>query len=73
VSATAATGQVDELERYRRAVEDTMQQLDWCVGYLYGLGKRSESHQLAQNCRTIRANLLSREPQPVPAGDSSSR
>ena len=29
----------DEVERYRRASEDALQQLDWCIGYLHGSGK----------------------------------
>jgi hypothetical protein len=71
VSATARTAQADELERYRRAAEDTMQQLDWCIGYCYGIGKRAEAGVLARNRRMIRTQLLKREEQPVPAGNGT--
>jgi len=27
----------DELERWRRAAEDALQQLDWAIGYLHGI------------------------------------
>ena len=29
----------DETERYRRAAEDALQQLDWAIGYLHGIRK----------------------------------
>jgi hypothetical protein len=32
-----------EVERYRRASEDALQQLDWCIGYLHGSGKKGDS------------------------------
>jgi hypothetical protein len=38
----------DELERFRRAAEDALQQLDWCTGYLHGLHKPSEAGVLAR-------------------------
>jgi len=61
------TKDADELERYRRAAEDALQQLDWCIGYLHGIRKNAEARLLAQNRQTIRSHLLSREDQPVPA------
>ena len=30
----------DEVERYRRASEDALSQLDWCIGYMHGCGKK---------------------------------
>jgi len=56
----------DELERYRQAAEDALQQLDWCIGYLHGIRKNHEAKMLAGNRQTIRQNLLQREPEPVP-------
>jgi hypothetical protein len=29
----------NELERYRQASQDALQQLDWCIGYMCGSGK----------------------------------
>jgi hypothetical protein len=57
---------LDEMERYRQAAEDALQQLDWCIGYLHGIRKNSEARMLARNRQTIRQNLLNREPQPDP-------
>jgi hypothetical protein len=56
----------DELERWRRAAEDALQQLDWAIGYLHGIGKDSEARALAMNRRVIRQRLLKREAQPLP-------
>lgn len=58
--------QLDEMERYRRAAEDTMQQLDWCIGYLHGIRKNAEAQMLSRNRQVIRKNLLQRDPEPDP-------
>jgi len=57
----------EELERYRRAAEDALQQLDWCIGYLDGLRKVEISRALAKNRSYIRTALLDRPEQPDPA------
>ena len=57
----------EELERYRRAAEDALQQLDWCIGYLHGLRKVEISRALAKNRSYIRTALLDRPEQPNPA------
>ena len=57
----------EELERYRQAAEDALQQLDWCIGYLHGIRKVQISRALAQNRTHIRRQLLRRAEQPVPA------
>jgi hypothetical protein len=59
----------DELERWRRAAEDALQQLDWAIGYLYGVRKQPQARALAANRRTIRQRILERSAQPLP-GDS---
>jgi hypothetical protein len=56
----------DEAERYRRAAEDALQQLDWCIGYLHGIRKEKISRQLARNRSYIRQSLLKRSQQPLP-------
>ena len=60
----------DELERYRRAAEDALQQLDWCIGYLHGIRKVDISRALARNRAHIRTQLLRRPEQPVPAQET---
>jgi hypothetical protein len=51
----------DELERYRHAAEDALQQLDWCIGYLHGIKKVGISRALAKNRSQIRTELLRRQ------------
>jgi hypothetical protein len=57
----------DELERYRQAAEDALQQLDWCIGYLHGIRKLDVSRALAKNRSYIRSQLLKRPEEPLPA------
>jgi hypothetical protein len=59
--------QDDELRRYKRAAEDALQQLDWCIGYLHGLRKVKISRALAKNRSYIRTQLLQQAEQPSPA------
>ena len=55
-----------ELDRYRRAAEDALQQLDWCIGYLHGIQKAKISRQLARNRSYIRRSLMHEAHEPVP-------
>jgi hypothetical protein len=56
----------NDAERYRRAAEDALQQLDWCIGYLHGIRKVKISKALAQNRSVIRTSLMDRQEQPLP-------
>ena len=56
----------DEVDRYRQASEDALQQLDWCIGYMHGCGKGRVARALAHNRSYIRTDLLRRAEQPVP-------
>jgi hypothetical protein len=56
-----------EVERYRQAAEDALQQLDWCIGYLHGIRKLEVSRALARNRTYIRSQLLKRPEEPLPA------
>jgi hypothetical protein len=59
-----------ELERYRQAAEDALQQLDWCIGYLHGIKKVGISRALARNRSHIRTQLMKRPEQPVPVQET---
>src|SRR3954454_5631765 len=48
----------EQLERYRQAAEDALQQLDWCIGYLHGIRKLDISKALAKNRSQIRRHPL---------------
>jgi hypothetical protein len=63
-----ARSEVDgDVERYRRAAEDALQQLDWCIGYLHGIRKVGISRALARNRSLIRSHLLEAPEEPLPA------
>ena len=50
----------EEVERYRRATEAALQQLDWCIDHLHDGGKRQIARALASNHSQIRRQLLKR-------------
>jgi hypothetical protein len=56
----------EEADRYRRAAEDALQQLDWCIGYLHGIRKPKISTQLARNRSHIRRALMRQSHEPLP-------
>ncbi|WP_156027564.1 hypothetical protein [Candidatus Solirubrobacter pratensis] len=58
-------------ERFRRAAEDALQQLDWCIGYLHGIHKVRISRALARNRSYIRTNLLKRAEEPLPTVETA--
>ena len=65
-----ADGRLDrhpnEIERYRQAADDALQQLEWCIGYLHGIRKVRISRALAHNRNAIRGRLLRRPEEPLP-------
>jgi hypothetical protein len=58
--------QKNELERFRRAAEDALQQLDWAIGYLHGIRKTAQARALARNRSYIRTQLLHQEEEATP-------
>jgi hypothetical protein len=56
----------DEADRYRRAAEDALQQLDWTIGYLHGIRKTEISKALAQNRSFIRRRLMQEPDEGLP-------
>jgi hypothetical protein len=61
----------DEADRYRKAAEDALQQLDWVIGYLHGIRKLEISRALAKNRSHIRTELMGRDEEPLPTQESS--
>jgi hypothetical protein len=59
-----------EADRYRKAAEDALQQLDWAIGYLHGIRKTDISRALAKNRSYIRTRLMEREEEPLPTQES---
>jgi hypothetical protein len=60
-------GKDEQIERYRQAAEDALQQLDWAIGYLHGIRKTDVSRALAKNRSYIRRHLLGRDEEAVPS------
>jgi hypothetical protein len=46
-----------EAERYRRAAEETLDQLDWCVNYFHRIRKSEIADTIAKNRSTIRRRM----------------
>ena len=61
----------DEAMRYRRAAEEALQQLDWCIGYLHGIRKPEVSTRLAKNREYIKRNLMKQASAPTPTATTS--
>ncbi len=61
----------EDVERYRHAAEDALQQLDWCIGYLHGIRKTEISRALARNRSYIRRRLMGASDQPLPSTTST--
>jgi hypothetical protein len=60
-----------EADRYRKAAEDALQQLDWVIGYLHGIRKLEISRALAKNRSHIRTQLMGRDEEALPTQQSS--
>jgi hypothetical protein len=59
-----------EADRYRKAAEDALQQLDWVIGYLHGIRKLEISRALAKNRSHIRTQLMGRDEEALPTQQS---
>jgi hypothetical protein len=46
-----------ESARYRRAAEDALDQLDWCIDYLHRIGKPEIAESLERNLSLIRRQM----------------
>jgi hypothetical protein len=62
-----------EADRYRKAAEDALQQLDWAIGYLHGIHKTDISRALAKNRSYIRKQLMGREEEALPTQQTSEK
>jgi hypothetical protein len=63
---SAANEKEQEADRYRKAAEDALQQLDWTIGYLHGIHKLEISRALAKNRSYIRRRLMGEAEEPLP-------
>lgn len=56
----------EEVERYRNACYDSMQQLSWCIGYFAGNHKPRYAQAISDNLAHIRRAVLHRAPETMP-------
>jgi hypothetical protein len=54
---TEARQREEEIARYRRAAEETLGQLAWCVSYLHRIRKGRIAEVIDANCRHIRREM----------------
>jgi hypothetical protein len=47
----------EEIARYRRAAQETLDQLDWCVKYLYRIRKGSIASTIDKNRQAIQHRM----------------
>ena len=62
-----------EVERYRSAAEDALQQLDWCIGYFAGSHKGAIAGALSANRSHIRREYLKRSAQGGPSAKATAQ
>jgi hypothetical protein len=60
-----------EVDKYRTAAEDSLQQIDWCIGYFTGSNKSRIAKSLSTNRAYIRRHLLQREEVGMPTSSES--
>jgi hypothetical protein len=69
-STTSNSNRQEEADRYRRAAEDALQQLDWTIGYLHGIKKTEISRALAKNRSFIRTQLMGEHDETLPTQET---
>jgi hypothetical protein len=57
---------MEEVDKYRTAMEDALQQLDWCIGFFAASKNRSVARSLGANRSYIRRNILKQAEQSLP-------
>lgn len=55
-----------DVERYRNACYDSMQQLSWCIGWFAGNHKPRYAASMGNNLAYIRRGVLNRPSEAVP-------
>jgi hypothetical protein len=67
---SSTSSKQEEADRYRRAAEDALQQLDWTIGYLHGIKKTEISRALAKNRSFIRTRLMGEHDETLPTQET---
>ena len=61
----------DKVSRYRRAMNDAFQQLDWCIGYFQGSNKPHIALALSKNRRHIAKDVAGIDETELPTEKST--
>lgn len=59
-----------EADRYEQAATETLELLDWCIGYFVAIRKDGIASQLASNRRHIKEDLMREPEEPLPTSKS---
>ena len=55
-----------EADRYEQAATESLELLDWCIGYFVGSNKGHIASDLASNRRYIKEHLMKEPEEPLP-------
>ena len=59
-----------EADRYEQAATETLEMLDWCIGYFVAIHKDGIASQLASNRRYIKEHLMHEPEERLPTSKS---
>lgn len=63
----------NDVDRYRNACYDSMQQLGWCIGYFAGNHKPKYAAAMGNNLAYIRRAVLNRPSESMPLAERGAR
>jgi hypothetical protein len=58
-----------EADRYEQAATESLELLDWCIGYFVGSKKGAIAADLASNRRYIKEHLMREPEEPLPTSN----
>jgi hypothetical protein len=73
MSQSDGSGERGDAARYEQAATETLEMLDWCIGYFVGIHKDQIASRLASNRRHIKEDLMHEPEEPLPTGDSNDK
>jgi hypothetical protein len=67
---SSSNGGRSEADRYEQAATESLELVDWCIGYFVGCHKDGIASQLASNRRYIKEHLMREPEEPLPTSKS---
>ncbi len=65
---TNGNGHRSRADRYEQAATETLEMLDWCIGYYSGIHKDRIASRIASERRHIKEDLMHEPEEPLPTG-----